>query len=64
MFFGQPDSSGEAGLYLPAGLIVDYNNLGLFEKYVAPGFKLEYLILLTNQVGPHKVSVFGFVKKA
>jgi len=64
MFFGQPATSGEAGLYLPAGLTIDYENVGLFQKYVAPGYKLEYLILLTNQIGTHKVSVFGFIKKA
>jgi len=64
MFFGEPKSSGDAGLYLPAGLYVDYENVGLFQKYAAPGYKFEYLILLTNQIGPHKVSVFGFLKKA
>jgi hypothetical protein len=64
MFFGEPKSSGEAGLYLPAGLTIDYENVGLFQKYVAPGYKLEYLILVTNQVGPNKVSVYGFLKKA
>jgi hypothetical protein len=64
MFFGEPKSSGDAGLYLPAGLYVDYENVGLFQKYAAPGYKFDYLILLTNQVGPHKVSVFGFLKKA
>jgi len=63
MFFGQPATSGEAGLYLPAGLAVDYENVGLFQKYAAPGYKLEYLILLTNQVGQQKVSIFGFLKK-
>lgn len=63
MFFGQPATSGDAGLYLPAGLAVDYENVALFQKYAAPGYKVEYLILLTNQVGPQKVSVFGFLKK-
>lgn len=63
MFFGHPDSSGPAGLYLPAALQVDYDNVDFFQKYVAPGYRLEYLILLTNQVGPQKVSVFGFIKK-
>jgi sugar lactone lactonase YvrE len=63
MWFGDPKSSGSAGLYLPAGLAIDYENVGLFQKYVAPGYQLEYLILLTNQVGPQKVSVFGFLKK-
>ena len=64
MLFGEPKSSGEAGLYLPAGLTIDYDNVSYFQKYVAPGYKLEYLILLTNQVGPNKVSVYGFIKKA
>jgi hypothetical protein len=63
MWFGEPKSSGPAGLYLPAGLTVNYEDVGLFQKYAAPGYKLEYLILLTNQVGPQKVSVFGFLKK-
>jgi DNA-binding beta-propeller fold protein YncE len=63
MWFGEPKSSGPAALYLPAGLTIDYENLGLFQKYVAPGQKLEYLILVTNQAGPRKVSVYGFLKK-
>jgi DNA-binding beta-propeller fold protein YncE len=63
MFFGEPKSSGAAGLYLPAGIAVDYDNLTLFQKHVAPGFKLDHLIFVTNQAGPNKVSVFGFVRK-
>jgi hypothetical protein len=42
---------------------VDYANAGLFQKYVAPGYQLEYLILVTNQAGPRKVCVYGFLKK-
>lgn len=64
MFFGEPHNSGPAGLYLPAGLAVDYDNVALFKKDVAPGYQLEYLILVVNQVGPNKISVFGFIKKA
>jgi DNA-binding beta-propeller fold protein YncE len=64
MFFGEPKSSGDAGLYLPAAITIDYDNVRFFQKYLAPGYKLEYVILLTNQVGPHKVSAFGFIKKA
>jgi hypothetical protein len=63
MLFGQPDKSGAGSLYLPAGMTIDYDNVGLFQKYVAPGYKIEYLILLTNQAGPQKVSVYGFLKK-
>jgi hypothetical protein len=44
-------------------LTIDYDNVGLFQKYAAPGFKIEYLILLTNQAGPQKVSVYGFLSK-
>ena len=62
MHFGQPGTSGAGSLYLPAGLTIDYDNVGLFQKYAAPGVKIEYLILVTNQAGPQKVSVYGFIK--
>jgi len=39
---------------------VDYDSVSLFQKRAAPGFKLEYLILVTSQFGAHKVSVYGF----
>jgi DNA-binding beta-propeller fold protein YncE len=63
MCFGEPKSSGPAGLYLPAGIAVDYENVSHFQKHVAPGFKLEHLIFVTNQAGMQKVSVYGFVRK-
>jgi sugar lactone lactonase YvrE len=63
MWFGEPKSSAQAGLYLPAGLTINYENAPLFQQYVAPGYKLDYVILLTNQIGPKKVSVYGFIKK-
>jgi hypothetical protein len=63
MYFGEPKTSGEAALYLPAGLAIDYENVGLFQKYVAPGKKIDFLIWVTNQAGPNKVSVYGFLTK-
>jgi DNA-binding beta-propeller fold protein YncE len=63
MFFGYPGSSGPGSTYLPAGLAIDYDNVDLFQEYVAPGFEIEYLILLTNQAGKNRVSVYGFLKK-
>jgi sugar lactone lactonase YvrE len=63
MYFGEPARSGEAALYLPAGLAIDYDNTGYFQKYVAPGWAIEYLILVVNQAGPHKVNVYGYLKK-
>lgn len=63
MYFGDPQSSGRAGLYLPAGIALDYENVGLFQRYAAPGYKVEFLIYVTNQAGSQKVSVFGFMRK-
>lgn len=63
MYFGEPKSSGPGGLYLPAGIAIDYERVPFFEKFAAPGTKLEYLIFVTNQAGLQKVSVYGFLRK-
>ena len=63
LFFGVPKASGDASLYLPAGVCVDYENVGYFQKFAAPGVKIEYLIFITNQAGPNKIGVYGFIKK-
>src|SRR5579859_14881 len=62
MWFGDPRSS-RVGLELPAKVAVDYDHISLFQKYAAPDFQLEYLVLVTSQYGPRKVSVFGFGHK-
>lgn len=61
MYFGDPKTAG--ALYLPAGIAIDYENVGAFQKYVAPGVKIEYLIYVANQAGSKKISVFGFMRK-
>jgi DNA-binding beta-propeller fold protein YncE len=53
---------GPGYLYLPAKVIVDYDDVDLFRGYVDPRFDLDHLILVTNQYGPDKVSVYGFVR--
>ena len=63
MYFGQPGASTKGELSLPAGVDIDYENVGYFQKYLAPGRQCEYLILVTSQFGPHKVNVYGFLKK-
>lgn len=61
MFFGEPDG-GEAGrMQLPADILVDYDHVDLFRRYVAPGRNLEYLVLVSNQFGDRKVNVYGFL---
>lgn len=61
MFFGGA-YKGPGDMYLPANVIVDYDHIHYYEKYVAPEFKLKYLIFVTNQYGPDKVSVYGRVE--
>ena len=63
MFFGQPGATTRGQLLLPASVKVDYGNVSYFEKYVAPGYQCEYLILVTSQFGDNKVNVYGFLKK-
>lgn len=59
---------GEAGaepgqLVMPAEVEIDYKNVDLFKKYVHPAYNLKFLVLVTSQFGPRKVSVYGYVEK-
>ena len=63
LFFGEPGNGSPIELNLPAKVIVDYDHAGLFQKLAAPGFQIEYLVLVSNQYGDRKVMVFGFGRK-
>ena len=63
MDFGRP-LEGLDGLNLPAGVRLDYDNLAQFGSYAAPGFSVEYLVLVVSQFGPNKVDVYGFGRMA
>jgi DNA-binding beta-propeller fold protein YncE len=55
---------GDPGnMYLPAKVVIDYDNVDVFADRVAPGYELEYLILVTNQYGPNKINIYGFLKQ-
>jgi hypothetical protein len=62
MFFGDP-KSGAGALDLPAGIALDYDNVSLFQKYAAPNFVIEHLVVVTSQMGARKVNVYGFGHK-
>lgn len=62
LFFGEPSGS-DVGLVLPAKVIVDYDHVDLFRKYAAPDFEVEYLVLVSSQYGPRKITVYGFGHK-
>lgn len=63
LFFGQAGASTQGEVILPAAVKVDYDHVGYFQKYLAPGRQCEYLIFVTSQFGAQKVSVYGFLKK-
>ncbi len=59
LVFGKPGTT-PVPLTLPAKVVIDYDHVRYFQKYAAPGFQLEYLVLITNQYGDRKLSVYGF----
>lgn len=58
MFFGDPGHV-EGSLNLPAGVMTTTANLEYFQKFAAPDFILEEVIVVSNQFGPVKVSFYG-----
>ena len=61
MYFGGP-YAGPGDMWLPAKVTVDYDDLDSFRNYVHESLDLKYLILVTNQFGPDKISVYGRVE--
>ena len=61
MFFGGPYKEKPGDMWLPAKVAIDYEDLDHFRKYVDPAYDLQYLIFVTNQYGPDKVNVYGFI---
>lgn len=59
LFFGGP-GYGPGNLYLPAGIAIDNDNTAYFQKFADPGFKLEYLVYVTNMFGKNMLNVYGF----
>ena len=50
-------------MWLPAKIALDYDNLEYFRHYVDKDFDLKYLIYVTNQYGPDKINVYGYVEQ-
>ena len=59
LFFGLPGN--EPGMMnLPTKIVLDYDNIEFFKQYAVEGADIEFLVLVTNQYGPNKISVYGF----
>jgi sugar lactone lactonase YvrE len=54
---------GAGSMWLPAAVEVSYENLSFFEPYVDDSFQLKHLIYVSNQYGPAKINVYGFVEE-
>lgn len=50
------------GLNLPAGIAIadDLESVAYASSLAAPGFRLQYLVLVSNQDGPNKINLYGF----
>jgi len=60
LFFGGAGNR-PGDMNLPAGVSIDYDNVALFADRAAPGYAIEYLILVSSQYGPNKINVYGFL---
>ena len=58
-WFGEPAGSNRAQ-NLPAKVMIDYDDASYFKSTVAPGFVVEYLVVIINQIGSHMVSIYAF----
>jgi sugar lactone lactonase YvrE len=57
-FFGSAGSHPGA-MYLPAGICIHEGDLDLFKQYIHPAFDAQRLVLVTNQFGDNKISVYA-----
>jgi hypothetical protein len=58
MYFGSPGSH-PGSMSLPAGIAVYDGDLSLFQDLLHPAFEAQRLILVSNQFGLNKVSVYA-----
>ncbi|MFC1795365.1 6-bladed beta-propeller [Planctomycetota bacterium] len=59
LFFGRPGNR-PGMMNLPTKIALDYDNIEFFKQYAVEGANIEFLVLVSNQYGPNKVSVYGF----
>lgn len=62
MFFGDPGLP-IGSLNVPAGIDVTNQDLDFYQQFAAPGFDLEQVILVINQVGRYKINIYGLGKQ-
>lgn len=63
LYFGDPEAGETGRMDLPADVIVDYEHVDLFQSYAAPGYDVQFLVLVSNQFGANKINVYGFLHR-
>jgi len=58
IFFGDPGLP-KGSMNMPTAVAVTTDNLAYYQSLAAPGFILEQVIIVTNQFGDDKVSIYG-----
>lgn len=53
---------GPGDMIIPAKVMIDYDNIKYFNRYVDQAYDLKYLIFVTNQYGPDLINVYGRVE--
>lgn len=61
MFFGGADNR-QGSMDLPAGIAITEEMLEHYRPMIYEKFELIYLIFVTNQYGPRKVNIYGYIK--
>ena len=65
IYFGNEKDVPAGSLTLPAAIYIDYDNIDLFKQYAAPGFEIEYLILVSSQFNKDQaINVYGYGRMA
>ncbi len=59
LYFGLPDDGAAGALYFPIGIRIDYDNIEHFRSYAVDGAEIEAIILIANQFGKNKISVYA-----
>jgi DNA-binding beta-propeller fold protein YncE len=62
MFFGG-SYKAPGDMWLPAKIAISYDDNEYFQKYVNDRYTLKYVILVTNNFGPDKVNVYGYIEE-
>lgn len=61
--FGGPGAE-PGNMNLPSGICIDYDNVAYFSRFFDDGFRVRYLVYVTNRFGGDKINIYGFGEKA